>query len=265
MDSEQFKNEETSHTSDPKWSVALMLLFAFPLLVLVFRKAFFPAQKAYPVISSQKDEGEDHLHDQKVFDSLIRVSMDYIQSGRPEASINILKQALIINPNSSVAYNNLGFAYTLAGQVQNGINACETALSIAPDFRLAANNLKWALEEKIKLKQKIEGMESIPSEAKDIPFYLSLGMNYLNIGEYDQSIQSWNNILKKDPENADALNNIGVAYMMKEQYDEAIRIFRKVCNKNPGYSLAKNNLNWAQSEKHKALKKSEQYQPDIKI
>jgi tetratricopeptide (TPR) repeat protein len=189
------------------------------------------------------------------YDNLLAYSIACIGANRPGKSIEPLKLAISLNPTSSVAYNNLGCAYTMLMQYQDGIDACTKALQLDSSFQLAKNNLKWANDEKTKTLAVIQAQENTPENQRDVKFYINYGLNYQKIGQYDKSIAIWNKVFEKEPTNADAMNNIGVAYMLKNSTDNAIAMFQKAIATNPENTLAKNNLAWAEDVKAKAVSK----------
>ena len=188
------------------------------------------------------------------FDNLINLSNAYINSNMPGKSVDPLMKAIEMNPKSAIAYNNLGAAYTMLQQYNKGIDACTKALAIDSSFQLAKNNLNWALSERKNVLNFIEKQEQTPEKDRDVKFYVSYGLNYLKLGDYDKSIEAWNKIFAFEPKSIVALNNIGTAFMMKNQVDDAIAVFKKAVENNPDDQLSKNNLAWAMSEKAKAVK-----------
>lgn len=75
-----------------------------------------------------------------------------------------------------------------------------------------------------------------------------------NENKFDECIKVCLEILKIEPKNANALNNIGAAYNMKKDWEKAAEYCQKALNINPDFNLAKGNLTWALSE----LKKKKQ-------
>jgi protein O-mannosyl-transferase len=61
-----------------------------------------------------------------------------------EGCIRACEQALIINPDYALAYNNMCSAYSQLKQWELAVEACENALQITPNFERAQNNLTWA-------------------------------------------------------------------------------------------------------------------------
>jgi protein O-mannosyl-transferase len=81
-------------------------------------------------------------------DYWLNVSLSQYQSNNYQGSIDAAHRALQFNPNSVLAYNNLGAAYASLGQWDLAIQNDRQALSLKPDFQLAKNNLAWALSQK---------------------------------------------------------------------------------------------------------------------
>lgn len=186
------------------------------------------------------------------FSNLLNLSNAYINSGMAGKAIEPLNKAIELNPKSATAYSNLGFAYSCIQQYKKGIEFGEKAVQLDTAFQLAKNNLNWARTEQKKLLDAVAEMDKAPEKERNSLFYISYGLQYLKLEEYDKSIEIWNKILVTEPKNSAALINIGVAYMSKLQYDDAIKSFQKAVDANSNDQLAKNNLAWALGEKIKA-------------
>ena len=187
------------------------------------------------------------------FSNLLNLSNAYINSGAAGKAIGPLQKAIALNPESAIAYSNLGCAYTILQQYKNGIKFGEKAVQLDSTFQLAKNNLNWALMEQNKVLQAIAEVEKTPEDKRNTDFYIMHGLQYLKLQDYDKSIAIWNNVLGKEPKNSAALINIGVAYMSKNEYVDAIMYFQKAVDANANDQLAKNNLAWALDEQNKVL------------
>ncbi|MES2397210.1 MAG: tetratricopeptide repeat protein [Bacteroidota bacterium] len=187
------------------------------------------------------------------FSNLLNLSNAYINSGAAGKAIEPLKKAIELNPESAVAYSNLGFAYTILQNFKKGVEFGEKAVQLDSTFQLAKNNLNWALTEQNKLLQAIAEVEKTPEDKRNTNFYIQYGLLYLKLQDYDKSIEIWNKVLITEPKNSAALINIGVAYMSKSEYGNAIKSFQKAIDANANDQLAKNNLAWALDEQNKVL------------
>jgi tetratricopeptide (TPR) repeat protein len=239
---------------------AIVILFLLPLIYLFYKTNSLPENAV--VVESPAAQApavdiaslEKAVTENPSYDNLINLSMAYINGQMPGKSIEHLNRAIELNPNSAIAYNNLGVAYTMLQQYQNGIDACTKALQIDSTFQLAKNNLNWATDEKNKVIAALKLQEQVPQGKRDVAFYTDHGLNYFKIGDYGKSIEVWNKIFEIDAKNTGALNSIGTAFMMKKQIDDAIVLFNKAIALEPENQVAKNNLAWALSEKEKIKK-----------
>ena len=251
-------NTENKGNSNRTAKIAILIVLLLLPIVYLFVKTSGttepPKEQAAANQPAKTDIAslENAANSNPTFDNLINVSMAYINNKMPEKSIIPLQKAIAINPNSAIAYNNLGVAYIMMQQYQEGIDACNKALSIDATFQLAKNNFKWGMDEKNKLESAIKTQEQTPKEKRTVAYYIDYGMSYYKIKNYDKAIEQWSKIADLDKKNTAALNNIGTAFMMKMQYDDAIALFKKAIEYEPNNQLAKNNLAWAQDEKRKA-------------
>ncbi len=79
---------------------------------------------------------------------LINKALQLIQAKKYQESIELNLKVISINPNNSIALNNIGYAYGNLGQWTKGIEYCSRALKIDPNFHLAKNNLNWMKSKK---------------------------------------------------------------------------------------------------------------------
>ena len=257
METNNDNSETNSDNSYRIIKVGILILLLLSPLVYLFVKTSEPlgsqgqSQTNQPT-TTDIPSLEKAVNENPTFDNLINVSMAYIKNQMPNKSIEPLQRALQMNPNSAIAYNDLGVAYIELQQYQDGIDACNKALSIDPTFQLAKNNLKWGMDEKNKTITSIKTQEQLPADKKTIAYYIDNGMSYYKTGNYDKAIEAWSKIADIDKKNTTALNNIGSAFMMKHQVDDAIALFKQAIEYEPNNQLAKNNLAWALSEKKKA-------------
>jgi len=179
--------------------------------------------------------------------NLINLSMAYINGGVSARAIPVLQAVVARDKNSAVAWNDLCVAQTLQHGYADAIDSCNQALAISPTFQLARNNLRWASDERQKTLAAIATADKT-APVHDTDFYIAQGLNYIHVGDYDQSIVAWQHALELSPKNALATNNIGTAYMMKKHPEVAIGWFEKAIALDPTLQIAKNNLAWAEGE-----------------
>ncbi|MDP1744465.1 MAG: tetratricopeptide repeat protein [Bacteroidota bacterium] len=261
LDIGQEENNETT-PADEKQSktiktIVIVVLLLLPIAYIFYKTAGNPAST--PEQATNQAQTIDIAAYESVanatpsFSNLLNLSNAYINSGMAGKAIEPLKKAIELNPESAIAYSNLGFAYTIIQQYKKGIEFGQKAVQLDSTFQLAKDNLNWALTEQNKLLQAIAEVEKTPEDKRNTDFYIMYGLQYLKLQDYDKSIEIWDKVLAKDPKNSAALINIGVAYMSKSQYADAIKSFQKAVDANANDQLAKNNLAWALDEQNKVL------------
>ena len=64
------------------------------------------------------------------------------------AAIRAWGKALEYEPTSAAAYSDIGVTYGKLGKYDDEIAACRKALAIDPNYSLAQNNINWAMDKK---------------------------------------------------------------------------------------------------------------------
>ena len=72
--------------------------------------------------------------------------------------------------------------------------------------------------------------------------FAMLGCVYMESGECEKAIESFNSAIKFDPDHLLAINNMGVIYTRKRLHQKSIETFRKAIDINPYFLEAKGNL-----------------------
>ena len=125
-------------------SIAFLLLM--PVAFLLFKNAPNGQMESKPLKKTAASAPS--------YDNFLNLGLAYINSNKPEMSLEPLEKARALKPRSAVVYNNLGVAYIMLKRFDEGIAACRKAIDLDPSFQLAKNNLNWGLAEKDKLKGK---------------------------------------------------------------------------------------------------------------
>ena len=229
--------------------LAGVAILAIPVVYLIFSGSHPKKVMAGPPQAAVTDTAslETLARQSPTETNLINLSLAYLNGGASARAIPVLQAVVARDKNSAVAWNDLCVAQTLQHGYADAIDSCNQALTISPSFQLARNNLRWASDERQKtLAAIVTADKTVP--VHDTDFYIAQGLNYIHVGDYDQSIMAWQHALELSPKNALATNNIGTAYMMKKQPEVAIGWFEKAIALDPALQIAKNNLVWAQGE-----------------
>lgn len=121
-------------------------------------------------------------------------------------------------------------------------------IGIATFLLKEAQNLNFAMpvnliKDKIKNKKITALKESdIEDYTKTTEYWFYLGYAYNESGMYQEAIESYNQAIRINPDDADAHNNLGLAYSNLGMYQEAIKSLTQALLINPDYAGAHNNL-----------------------
>jgi hypothetical protein len=80
----------------------------------------------------------------------VNQSSDAYLKGEWQRSVNACVRALVLDPRSVAAFNNMCVSFIKLGEIDKAVQSCEAALAIEPGNDLARNNLAWARLEKNK-------------------------------------------------------------------------------------------------------------------
>ena len=154
-----------------------------------------------------------------------------------EFANDYFKKELEINPNSSRACTGLGEVFLKADLLENSKTMFEWALKNDP-----LN--KEAFEKLILINDSIE--------KNSLDFSLSENINYKDLIEQaerlienehvDEAEQVLTELLKSNPFNTEALNNLAVIFIMKKENDRAVNVFERIFRIDPENEIAKENL-----------------------
>lgn len=168
------------------------------------------------------------------------------KQGKLDQGIEYFKNALTINPAHLEAHNNLGGAYTKKDRLAEAIDAYEQALTIKPNHPKTHNNLGIVYAKLDRPDKAIaEYKKALSHSPRYAEAYYNLGNAYTKQGKLDEAITAYKKGLALKPLHAEALTNLGAAFLNKDRVDEAIIQFKKALSTKPGLLNARTNLAYA--------------------
>ncbi|MDH7445049.1 tetratricopeptide repeat protein [Aquimarina sp. 2201CG14-23] len=169
----------------------------------------------------------------------IQLSLLYYNKSDYFNCIQTSKKAIQLDPNNSIVYNNLCSSYNRLKMFDKAKEACEKSLAINNTSELTKNNLSVS----------INGINSWKNKKLSITEYVNLSFYYYKLGFYKRCIETSEDLLLLDPNNAAAYNNICSSYNVLGEFDKAIKACEKALEINPDFQLAKNNLKWIETKR----------------
>lgn len=158
-------------------------------------------------------------------------------------SMTFNRQAVMINPESYLAYNNLGVAYKERHQIPEAVIAFKKAIAYAPGHTPAYANLgniyaETGFPEEAKACY-LKDLELKPGSAK---VYLMLGVLAGKNGNTNEAFDYYRKALEIDPEFAPTHAYLGLLHMQLEQFNQAIASYRRAIEIDPYLPEAQTNL-----------------------
>ncbi|NEQ40720.1 MAG: tetratricopeptide repeat protein, partial [Okeania sp. SIO3I5] len=126
-------------------------------------------------------------------------------AGRNDMAIQILNQVIILHPNSSQAYSNLGNILKKECRLEEAISNYQKAISLEPN---------------------------------DSSNYSNLGFILFQKDQIESAIANYEKSLFLEPNNSQINFNLGHAWQTKGDLSKAIAYYQKAINLRPNYALA---------------------------
>ena len=138
------------------------------------------------------------------------------------------------DPNSWMAYNNLGIVQVEKGDLDDAIAKYQRALELHPDYPEALYNLGRALLQRDKPDDAIQLCEqALRLQPNDPDAHVILGNAFMAQRDVDRAIHHYRQALAVRPDDSNAHYNLGVALEQKGEREQAAREFEKAGDVKP--------------------------------
>ena len=146
------------------------------------------------------------------------------ENGRPKKAAEIYSELLAADPANVDAYNGIGIALAEQKKYDEARKAWQKGLSIDPGSREIKTNLAM-MERTLAITRAMANARKLIAQK-----------------QLQLAAQEYEKVLKMDPSNLGALNNLGATYGMMGRGEEAIANFQKVLKITPGSAGAYKNI-----------------------
>ena len=161
----------------------------------------------------------------------------YVQSKKPELSINYFKQALKIDPNSLECLNNLGGAYYELNKYNEAVYIFEKLLNLNPSNKNAKKNLASCFAGLKRFEEALQLYKNIVEEnSDDFVAYNNLGNIYKRLNNYQEAIKNYKKCLKINNKYTLAYNNLGELLCTLGLYEDGLKMYNQLSLINPEYN-----------------------------
>ena len=176
-------------------------------------------------------------------DALHLLGMIELQRGHHDVAVQMIGQAISINPKEAAYHSNLGTVVQAQGKLDEAGACFERALALKPDWAEVHSNLGNVLEKQGRLAEAAACQERALSLKPDCAEVCSnLGNIRHAQGKIDEAVAFYERALAIKPDYVDAHNNLGTALLSQNRVGEAVAHYERALVLQPDYAAAHNNL-----------------------
>ena len=137
----------------------------------------------------------------------------YLKNGDYEKAVLEYQKALGMDPQSVVAYNGIGVAYTMLERYEDAVAAQQKALELQPDFAKAHAGLGLAYLRQHKMELALTHYrQAVALEPELLEAHQKIAMILLNQARYAEATDAYLAIISLKPDDAEAYHNLGLCY-----------------------------------------------------
>ncbi len=150
-----------------------------------------------------------------------------------EAAVDF-QNCIVIDANRPEAYRNLGYVNLVTDNPEAAIKSYQEGIRINPKDTESMVALGSAYLQVNQYDKTIELMDKVLEiDSLNIKAIEQKAMAYDHLGESDKAFAAYKDALSKQPDDTDLLFNVGRLYLFKNDYEKAIENFKIVLEKNP--------------------------------
>ena len=192
------------------------------------------AEGVYRAVLSAQPENADALH---------LLGVIACETGKTEAAVTLVQQAIRLRPTVAQFHNTLGNALASLRRLEESRFAYEWALRLDTDFAEAHVNLGNLLQDLQKPEEAVahyrRALERRPGVAE---IHNNLGNALRRLGLIDEAIASFRQALRLNQRYPEAFVNLAAALLSAGELDEAGQCCEEAIRLNPGMAAAHSNF-----------------------
>ncbi len=158
--------------------------------------------------------------------------------GRLRPAQECFARAAQLDPQDFAARHNLGIGAQLAGQPAAASEHFKAAIQLNPKYWRSWQAFGDLCRQNGDLANALACYRELIALAPDADNLLRLGATLQLLGDYDEAINCYRQVLETDPLNADAVYNLGTCFQATGELDEAERLFNGVLEQRPDHVSA---------------------------
>lgn len=132
--------------------------------------------------------------------------------------------------NAAEGYVERGNLYIDLYELDKAVEDCKKAIDLDPDAYYAYNNLGCALLKLRRVQEAVDPLKqaiAMDPDKEHLP-YLNLAECYILLGEFDQAVKMYHEVLRLRPNSKRFWKDIATVYIKARQYKKAIEIYEEM-------------------------------------
>ena len=191
------------------------------------------------------------------YDKLIANSAILLDNGHCREALELINQALSINPYDALANYNAGLAFHSIEKYRQAIVHYQLAIRYHPKFIEAHHNLAQAYAAQNQYPPAIKAYRmALDLNSFDFKSAYNLSLLYRNLGNVRQSIAACESAIRAKPDFAEAFAILGLIYQEQGKFDESLVCLDQALRIKP-------DLTQAHYNKGISLKKTGEYEQSL--
>ena len=161
------------------------------------------------------------------------------QAGYQDIAIELISEAISIDPEEPFYHNNLGNVHRQLGALQAAEKCYRQALRIQPDYSLAHYNLATLLRDQARLDDAVDAYRTVLRlKPDDFEALNDLGATLRQLGDVESAIGIHKKAIRLQPKTAYIRVNLGLAFEQQGDTDSAIACYQEAIEIDPRHIRA---------------------------
>lgn len=167
----------------------------------------------------------------------------YSSFGQFENATSEYRQALVLKPDYTDAWNNLGIVLNRQELYEEALSAADNATRISPNDADAWYNRGYTLGMMKRYDEEIDSYrQALALKPNLSSAWENMGVSYFDLGKYDEAIGAFRNETTYDPDNAIAWYYLGTVYEKTGKLEDAAGAFEKSIKISPNMTMVQDRL-----------------------
>lgn len=176
-------------------------------------------------------------------EKILKEAKEYYNREAYDVAIKLYTQALEIDPNNDLTYNDRGVAYRRLDQLEQAIVDYNKAIQLNPNASAYYCNRASAYYNSKQYEPALADLnKTIQLDPNDYDAYYYRGLTYYNLKQYEPALADFNKLIKFLPDDVDLLYNRALTYEQLKEYKKALKDYKKILKLDPNNKNAQKGI-----------------------